>query len=103
MAYIVGNLDLIIVVLGSFLGAIKANVEFEKNQSCVARALDIALGVFVGVAVAYHYGSAFSIWLEGMIALIGGVSGTMLVEVFMQVLPSIAKGAIKRFFQNKLP
>lgn len=103
MDYITGNLDVLIVVAGSFLGSIKANFEFEKTQHCLARALDIALGVFVGVSMAYHYGSTFSIWLEGLIALVGGVSGTMLVEVFMQVLPSLAKGAIKRFFQSKLP
>lgn len=101
MGYITENLDIFIVIAGSILGSVKANFEFEKEQHCLARALDIALGIFVGVVLAYHYGSGFSIWLEGLIALVGGVSGTMIVEVFMQALPSIAKEAIKRFFQNK--
>lgn len=103
MDIIVGKLDLILIIVGSLLGSVKANLEFEKNQHCVARALDIALGVFVGTAIAYHYGSGWSMWLEGLVALIGGVSGTMVVEVFLQMLPSLTRQLVKRIFQDKLP
>lgn len=103
MDYIVAHFDLVLVVLGSLLGSVKASWEFEKEQHCFARFLDISLGVFIGVTVAYNYGSEWSIWLEGLVALIGGVSGTMIVEVFMQLLPGILREAIQKFIKSKLP
>lgn len=103
MDFIGTHCDLILVVLGSLLGSVKASLEFEKNQHCLARFLDISVGVFIGVTVAYHYGSEWSIWLEGLVALIGGVSGTMVVEVFMQLLPNIIREAIQKFLKSKLP
>lgn len=91
MELLLANVDLILVVVGSVLGSVKASVEFNEKRTCLQRAIDIALGVFIGTAGAYHYGSEFSIWLKGLIALIGGVSGALVLEVFMQLLPSLAK------------
>ena len=89
------NFDLIVPVLGALIGSAKASVEFDKDKNCFARGLDIALGVFCGVMLARHFHNAGSTALSGLLALVGGVSGAVVVEVFMQMLPSIAKKAIK--------
>lgn len=97
------NVDIALIIVGAFLGAAKASIEIDGAKTWLYRGLDILLGVFVGVTVAYHYGSQFSVWLMGLVALIGGVSGALVVDVFLQVLPTITKQLIikkvKKFFE----
>lgn len=95
-----GNLT--IIILGALIGSIKASVEFNKDKRCVARAIDIFLGVFCGVMLARHFHNAGSTALGGLLALVGGVSGAVVVEVFMQMLPSIAKKAIKNVVEKNI-
>lgn len=103
MELIHSNVDIALIVIGAILGAAKASVEIDGDKPWLYRGLDILLGVFVGVTVAYHYGSQFSVWLMGLVALIGGVSGALVVDVFLQVLPTITKQLIikkvKKFFE----
>lgn len=107
MELVAQNLDAVLIFIGAVLGATKASLEFDKDKHCAYRGLDVLLGVFVGTVVAYHYGSQFSVWLMGLVALVGGVSGAMLIEVFMQVLPAIARSLIakyiKKFVNEKSP
>lgn len=102
MEYINANLDLLVMFLGAFVGAIKASAEFDKDKTCVPRTIDIALGVFIGVMLARHFHNSQSISLSGLLALVGGVSGAVVVEVFMQMLPSIAKKAIKNVVDKSI-
>lgn len=94
--------DVYVVVIGSLLGSFKASVELDKGKPFCPRCLDIAIGLFVGVAVAFHFGAMFSLWLNGLLAVVGGACGAMIVEVFLQVLPTLAKDIIvnrvKKFF-----
>lgn len=96
------NLDLAVMFIGAFIGSMKASVEFDKDKRCVARAIDIFLGVFCGVMLARHFHNAGSTALSGLLALVGGVSGAVVVEVFMQMLPSIAKKAIKNVVEKNI-
>lgn len=89
------NLDLVVMFLGALIGSAKASVEFDKDKSCIPRAVDIILGIFCGVMLAHHFKNDGSVALSGLLALVGGVSGAVVVEVFMQMLPNIAKKAIK--------
>lgn len=102
MEAIYEHVDLIIIVLGALIGSFKASVEFDKDKRCVARAIDIFLGVFCGVMLARHFPNAGSTALGGLLALVGGVSGAVVVEVFMQMLPSIAKKAIKNVVEKNI-
>lgn len=102
MEIIYEHVDLIIIVSGALVGSIKASVEFDKDKHCVARAIDIFLGVFCGVMLARHFHNVGSTALGGLLALVGGVSGAVVVEVFMQMLPSIAKEAIKNVVGKNL-
>lgn len=84
-----------VVFLGALLGSAKASTEFDRDKSCLPRSIDLLLGVFCGVVLAHHFGNGQSLALSGVLALLGGVSGAMVIEVFMQMLPSITKKAIK--------
>ena len=102
METIYEHVDLTIIILGALIGSIKASVEFDKDKRCVARAIDMFLGVFCGVMLARHFHNAGSTALGGLLALVGGVSGAVVVEVFMQMLPSIAKKAIKNVVEKNI-
>ena len=102
MERMVENLDLIVMVIGAFIGSMKASIEFDKDKTCVPRAVDIILGVFCGVMLARHFHNEGSVALSGLLALVGGVSGAVVVEVFMQMLPNIAKKAIKNVVEKSI-
>lgn len=102
MEIIYEHVDLIIIVSGALIGSIKASVEFDKDKHCVVRAIDIFLGVFCGVMLARHFHNAGSAALGGLLALVGGVSGAVVIEVFVQMLPSIAKKAIKNVVEKNV-
>ena len=96
------NLDLVVMFLGALIGSAKASIEFDKDKTCVPRAVDIILGVFCGMMLARHFHNEGSVALSGLLALVGGVSGAVVVEVFMQMLPSIAKKAIKNVVEKSI-
>lgn len=96
------NYDLIAIVIGAFLGSVKANTEFSRGKSLSGRLLDLALGVFCGVALALHFANNQSATLSGGLALLGGVSGGVVVDVFTQMIPSIARKAIKNLVDKNL-
>lgn len=88
-------LHLVVIFFGALLGSVKASTEFDRDKHCFPRSIDLLLGVFCGVALAYHFANEQSLALSGVLALLGGVSGAMVIEVFMQMLPSIVKKTIK--------
>lgn len=89
------DINFVAIVIGSLLGSAKASTEFDKDKGCIPRIIDLMLGVFCGVALAIHFANHNSVALSAVLALLGGVSGAMVIEVFMQMLPSIARKAIK--------
>lgn len=98
----VAYIDDVVIILGATLGSIKASVEFDRDKSLWSRLLDILLGVFVGIAVAAHFGASFNTWLSGLLAVVGGASGAVVLEVLMQMLPSVTRKFIKDWVNNKM-
>ena len=96
------NIDVIFVIVGAGLGSFKASVEFDKAKPICNRSVDLALGLFIGLAVAFHFGATFSLWLNGLLAIVGGASGAMVIEVVMQMIPSVTKKVVKNWIDNKL-
>ena len=96
------NIDVIFVVVGAWIGSFKASVEFDKTKPLCTRSVDLALGLFIGIAVAFHFGARFSLWLNGLLAVVGGASGAMVIEVIMQMIPSVTKKVVKNWIDNKL-
>lgn len=94
--------DVYVAVIGSLLGSFKASVEFNKGKPFCSRSIDVAIGIFVGVAVAFHFGATFSLWLNGLLAVVGGASGAMVLEVVMQMIPSVTKKVVKNWIDSKL-
>jgi len=89
------HVDVLVIFVGSFLGSVKASVEFDSDKKCLPRLLDIILGVFCGTALTFHFGNELSVWLSGLMALVAGASGAVVIEVALQMLPSMVKTAIK--------
>lgn len=96
------NYDFLVIAIGALLGSAKANMEFSRSKSPGGRLLDLALGVFCGVSLALHFANDQSATLSGGLALLGGVSGGVVVDVFMQMIPSIARKAIKNIVDKNL-
>lgn len=97
MVFLIENLDYTVMFLGAFVGSMKASVEFYKGKGCVGRTLDVIIGIFCGVMLAHHFRNENAIALSGVLALVGGVSGATVIEVFMQMIPNIAKNFIKKW------
>lgn len=95
------HLDVFVIVVGSTLGSVKASVDFDKDKSICARMIDVAIGAYVGVSAAFHLGASFSLWLNGLLAVVGGASGAMVLEVIMQMLPSMTRKIMKSWLDKK--
>lgn len=102
MNEIAQHLDILVVVIGAALGSFKASQEFDKDKPFCNRSIDVAIGIFVGLSMAFHFGAQFSLWLSGLLAVVGGASGAMVLEVVMQMLPSITRKIVKGWVNKKL-
>lgn len=96
------HLDIFVVVVGAALGSFKASQEFDKDKPFCNCSIDVAIGIFVGLSMAFHFGAQFSLWLSGLLAVVGGASGAMVLEVLMQMLPSITRKIVKDWVSKKL-
>lgn len=96
------DLNLVVTLAGAVLGSIKASIELDKSKSCAYRFVDVLVGVYFGVTIAFHFHNANSIALTGLLSLIGGVSGGVVVDVLLQMLPSITRKFIKNWVDNKI-
>ena len=102
MNEIAQHLDILVVVIGAALGSFKASQEFDKDKPFCNSSIDVAIGIFVGLSMAFHFGAQFSLWLSGLLAVVGGASGAMVLEVLMQMLPSITRKIVKDWVSKKL-
>ena len=102
MNEIAQHLDIFVVVIGAALGSFKASQEFDKDKPFCNRSIDAAIGIFVGLSMAFYFGAQFSLWLSGLLAVVGGASGAMVLEVVMQMLPSITRKIVKDWVNKKL-
>lgn len=89
------NLDVVVLTVGAFLGSLKAATEFGKAKSRLVVCVDVLVGTFCGLAVAFHFHNTDSKALSALLALVGGVSGALVLEVCMRMVPSVAR----RFIQ----
>lgn len=101
MNEIAQHLDIFVVVIGAALGSFKASQEFDKDKPFCNRSIDVAIGIFVGLSMAFHFGAEFSLWLSGLLAVVGGASGAMILEVLMQMLPGITRKIVKDWVSKK--
>lgn len=95
MEILSGHLEIVVIFLGALLGSTKARLELDKDKKCIHQFFDIVLGLFIGTMCAYHFGTQYSVWMTGLIAVIGGATGALVVEVVLRMVPSFVKTALK--------
>lgn len=94
------NVDFWVLLLCSFVGSMKAGMAVGVGKSYTVRVVDVLTGVICGMAVVHHFTNDFSIGLRAMVAVTGGASGAMIVEVFLQVLPALLKDIITKWIKK---
>lgn len=94
------TLDNVVLSVCALVGSLKASAEFGKSKQCFARGVDIVIGVIVGLSAVHHFGSSLSLGLSAMVGLIGGASGAMVIEVAMQVVPSVSRTSLKAWLKK---
>lgn len=94
-------LECVVIATGAVVGSFKASTELDKNKSTCSRALDVVVGAFCGIMVAYHFHNEHSIALSGLLGLVGGVSGASIIEVVLQMAPGMARKFIKSIIDSK--
>ena len=90
---------LIIIIIGSFLGSIKTSSIINNEGSYKDKLLDICLGMFCGVMAGHHFSNELNGYLTGLIALLGGISGAIIIEVVIELLPKATKQIITNYLK----
>ncbi len=96
------NVDNAVIFICALIGSFKASVEFDKAKTCFARGIDVMIGLIAGVASVYHFASDLSLALSALVALVGGASGAMVLDVIMTMLPSLTKFSVKAWLKKWL-
>lgn len=96
------NVDNAVIFLCALIGSFKASFEFDKDKNCFTRGIDVMIGLIAGVSVVYHFASQLSLALSALVALVGGASGAMVLDVIMTMLPSLTKFSVKAWLKKWL-
>lgn len=91
---------LIIIIIGSIIGALKANFTMESSLRCNT-VINVVLSVFSGVVLAEHYSENLTIWLSGIVALTGSMLSVSILDTIHTVTPKVIKILIKLRFKIK--
>lgn len=89
-----------VLIIGAVLGAFKGVMVYSKGKPFCGKAIDTAVGAYVGIMLAKHYASEWNIWYASVLSLIAGASGAMIVDVILRLVPSLAKELIKAWAQR---
>lgn len=85
---------LIIIVIGSIIGAIKANFSNNSSSSCNS-IINGLLSIFVGILVAEHYSDSLTTWLSGLVALTSSMLSVAILETLHDLIPVVIKILVK--------
>lgn len=93
------ELNPLIIIIGSFLGSIKTSSIINNEGSYKDKLLDICLGMFCGVMAGHNFSNELNGYLTGLIALLGGISGAIIIEVVIELLPKATKQIITNYLK----
>jgi len=91
---------IVLIVIGSVVGSLKASMMYDKDKGTVSKVVNICVGVFGGCNVAAHFASELSVWLASLLSLLAGASSALVVEVLMQSTPQIVKLVVEKYTQR---
>ena len=90
----------LVIAICAALGSVKASLEFDMDKPICVRAVDVLVGLACGISVAAHYASSLSLGLQSLLAVVAGACGSLSVEVILQVLPSLLKQFLTKYFNK---
>lgn len=89
------NINLIVIIIGSILGSVKANFNDKENKPKYVKCFNVILGIFCGISVALHYQAELATWLVGLSALASSMISVTTLDTIYLLAPTIAKFVIK--------
>lgn len=101
---LLSNLDVVItdviIIVGSFLGSIKTVSTVKTEEHICSRWLDTLLGAFCGIMLGYYFKTDMNIYISGLIALLGGISGSLIIAVIIELIPRATKEVINSYIKK---
>ena len=91
-----------LITLGALLGAFKGVMAYDQGKPFCSKWVDTVLGTYIGIVLAKHYASEWSMWYSAVLAVVAGASGAMVVDVVLRLIPAVAKDLIKAWAQRFL-
>lgn len=90
----------LVIAVCAALGSVKASLEFDMDKPICVRSVDVLVGLVCGVSISAHYASSLSLGLQSLLAVVAGACGSLSVEVILQVLPSLLKQFLTKYFNK---
>lgn len=99
------NLDAIVtalgnnlaVVVGAVMGSTKAQV-LSQNNSMIARIINILVGIFAGVSLAFHYTGQISPWGAAVLSLVASSMAVAVIDAMSGMAPEIVHKLVEKWF-----
>lgn len=89
------DVTLVIIVVGSIIGAIKANFGTDNNTPKCNRVANGLLSIFCGVLLAKQYSDNLTVWLSGLVALTTSMLSVSILDTLHIVTPKLVKIIVK--------
>lgn len=100
VGWVISMHEPLVIAICAALGSVKASLEFDMDKPICVRSVDVLVGLACGVSVAAHYASSLSLGLQALLAVVAGACGSLSVEVILQVLPSLLKQFLTKYFNK---
>lgn len=84
-----------IIVIGSIIGAIKANFSTDNNTPKCNSVINGLLSIFCGIVIAKHFSDNLTIWLSGIVALTGSMLSVSVLDTLHTITPKLVKYIVK--------
>lgn len=89
------NLNLVVIIIGSILGSMKANFNDKEDKPRYVKCFNVVLGMFCGISVASHYQTELATWLVGLSALGSSMISVTALDTIHTLAPALTKFIIK--------
>lgn len=86
---------LLIIVLGSFIGAIKGTFSYTEEQTSCNRLINVLVSILSGVFITKHYANDLSVWFAGLVALTSSMLSISVFDTLHSLVPKIVKAILK--------
>lgn len=85
------------VVVGAFVGSVKAQL-LSQNGTVLQKVINIIVGIFAGITLAFHYIGDISPWGAAVLALIASSMSVAVIDAMSGMAPEIVNKLIEKWF-----